>query len=149
MNRILTSLLIKGHGSASIFLSGNGPLVGVLNHVLGADEASGKTFAWQIKEWIPGEHVAYVHNRDGSGVVSEPEHFMEFAKRVPNRFVLVGLVGRNRRFMQEKEVDWLSGLVSAGKVNVPIIGMYMARPKLQGHSRRLSVRNTDRERLLV
>ncbi len=113
----LDSLVDKDHGPASIFLSGNGPLVQVLHHVLSVHGASGKTFVRPIKEYVkrlhknrslvPSEHVvifdeaqrahdasqvAHVHSEEITEEISEPELFIGFAERVSDWFVLVGLV---------------------------------------------------------
>jgi Schlafen group 3, DNA/RNA helicase domain len=100
----------------AVYLSGNGPLVEVLQYELKAAGGGGKTFVRAIKKYVdqysrraalvPPEHVlifdeaqrahdadqvAQVHgSNDG---LSEPEHFIEFAERVPEWCVVVGLLG--------------------------------------------------------
>lgn len=102
--------------SPAVYLSGNGPLVQVLQHALADAGGGGRTFVQGIKEYVkqhtrpgrpvPPEHlivfdeaqrahdaerVAYVH---GSAVeLSEPEHLIEFCERIPSWCVLVALIG--------------------------------------------------------
>jgi hypothetical protein len=99
----------------AVYLSGNGPLVQVLQHALG-DIAGGRTFVQAIKSYVehhsrksapvPPEHlivfdeaqrahdaerVAHVHKAQAGK--SEPEHMIEFCERIPGWCVLVGLIG--------------------------------------------------------
>jgi hypothetical protein len=102
--------------SPAIYLSGNGPLVQVLQHALSDAGGGGRTFVQGIKEYVryhsrqgspvPPEHlivfdeaqrahdaerVAHVH---GAPVgMSEPEHLIEFCERIPSWCVLVALIG--------------------------------------------------------
>jgi len=109
----------------AVFLSGNGPLVEVLQYEL-RSVGDGKTFVRGVKDYVkrysgkralvPTEHVLvfdeaqrawdaeYVqhkHAKDDAGsqsshaspAKSEPEHFVEFAERVPEWCVIVGLIG--------------------------------------------------------
>ncbi|MCC7169991.1 MAG: DUF2075 domain-containing protein [Planctomycetes bacterium] len=98
------------------FLSGNGPLVAVLQDALAAAGGGGKTFVQDIKQYVktysakrsrtPPEHllvfdeaqrahdaerVAHVHKV--AAAQSEPEHLLEFMLRVPEWSVLVALIG--------------------------------------------------------
>lgn len=100
----------------AVFLSGNGPLVAVLQDALASAGGGGKTFVQDIKRYVktyskkraptPPEHlvvfdeaqrahdaerVAHVHDADVAQ--SEPEHLLEFMLRVPEWSVLVALVG--------------------------------------------------------
>jgi hypothetical protein len=100
----------------AVFLSGNGPLVAVLQDALASAGGGGKTFVQDIKKYVatysgrrartPPEHlvvfdeaqrahdaerVAHVHDADVAQ--SEPEHLLEFMLRVPEWSVLVALVG--------------------------------------------------------
>ena len=102
----------------AVFLSGNGPLVEVLQYELRAAGGDGKTFVRGIKDYvkqysrgrsrIPPEHVLVFdeaqrawdrerveakHDHDGAAGKSEPEHFVEFATRIPNWCVVIGLIG--------------------------------------------------------
>jgi Schlafen group 3, DNA/RNA helicase domain len=110
----------RGDGKPSapaVFLSGNGPLVEVLQYELRTAGGGGKAFVRGVKEHVatysrsrqpvPPEHVlifdeaqrafdaamvAEKHPDHGDGR-SEPEHFIEFAERVPNWCVVIGLIG--------------------------------------------------------
>lgn len=103
----------------AVYLSGNGPLVQVLQYELSSDSVAGKTFVRGVKDYvrtysskrnpIPPEHVliydeaqrawdeAQVRrkHKDGdlSRVASEPELFIEFAERVPEWCVVLALIG--------------------------------------------------------
>lgn len=102
--------------SPAVYLSGNGPLVQVLQDALSDAGGGGRTFVQAIKEYVrqhsrpgrpvPPEHlivfdeaqrahdaerVAHVHK---SAVdKSEPEHLVEFCERIPEWCVLVALIG--------------------------------------------------------
>lgn len=106
-----------GKPSASaVYLSGNGPLVEVLQHALRTEGSGGQTFVQGIKTYvkqhsrfgkpIPPEHlivfdeaqrahdaerVAEVHKSKVGK--SEPEHLVSFCERVPGWNVLVALLG--------------------------------------------------------
>jgi len=110
----------RGDGKPSapaVFLSGNGPLVEVLQYELKGAGGGGKAFVRGVKEYVktysrshqlvPPEHVlifdeaqrafdaamvAEKHPEHGDGR-SEPEHFIEFAERVPGWCVVIGLIG--------------------------------------------------------
>ena len=121
-------LVDSDHGPSSIFLSGNGPLVEVLQHVLKTEHGTGSTFVRPIKDYVkryrknprlvPDEHViifdeaqrahdknqvAQVHKLDPSEALSEPENFIEFAERLPNWSVVVGLVGHGQEIHTGEE----------------------------------------------
>ncbi|MFY7951330.1 MAG: DNA/RNA helicase domain-containing protein, partial [Armatimonadaceae bacterium] len=100
----------------AVFLSGNGPLVEVLQYELRA-AGDGKTFVRGVKDYVkrytrgkavPPEHVlvfdeaqrawdaAYVDHKHKEGDAtgkSEPEHFVEFAERIPEWGVVLALIG--------------------------------------------------------
>ena len=101
----------------AVYLSGNGPLVEVLQYELRGAGGGGKAFVRDVKAYVstyskrpdlvPPEHVlifdeaqrafdaeqvARKHDGGGDGR-SEPEHFIEFAERVPEWCVVVGLIG--------------------------------------------------------
>ena len=105
-------------GIPAVFLSGNGPLVEVLQYVLKQAGGGGKTFVRHIRDYVkqysnsqslvPPEHVtvfdeaqrafdrnkvADTHKIPPEQARSEPEHFIEFAERTPTWSVTVGLVG--------------------------------------------------------
>ena len=102
--------------SPAVYLSGNGPLVRVLQHSLQDAGGGGRTFVQAIKDYVkqhsrpgqpvPPEHlivfdeaqrahdaerVAHVHG--GPVHLSEPEHLIAFCERIPNWCVLVALIG--------------------------------------------------------
>jgi hypothetical protein len=100
----------------AIFLSGNGPLVEVLQYELKDAGGEGKTFVRDVKNYvkqylgnsgaIPPHHVIVYDEAQRAwdaeqvsakhafpSVVSEPEAFVEFGERVPEWCVLVGLIG--------------------------------------------------------
>jgi Uncharacterized conserved protein (DUF2075) len=104
----------------AVFLSGNAPLVEVLQYELRGAGGDGKTFVRGVKEYVkryssrpglvPPQHVLVfdeaqrahdpdrvreVHGEtagDGGGK-SEPAHFIEFAGRIPQWSVVLGLIG--------------------------------------------------------
>ena len=100
----------------AVYLSGNGPLVEVLQYEMKAAGGDGKTFVRGVKEYIkrystarspvPPEHVlvfdeaqrAYDADmvrakHDRADARSEPEEFIGFADRIPEWCVVVGLIG--------------------------------------------------------
>lgn len=115
----------------AVYLSGNGPLVEVLQYELRGAGGGGKAFVRDVKAYVstysrrhdlvPPEHVlifdeaqrafdaeqvARKHDGGGDGK-SEPEHFVEFAERVPDWCVVVGLIGTG----QEIHIGEEAGLV--------------------------------------
>lgn len=118
----------------AVFLSGNRPLVEVLQYVLKGAGGGGKTFVRGVLDYvkhysgkrsrIPPEHVLVFDEAqrafDAKQVQkkhkntpgfeagkSEPEHFIEFAGRVPDWGVVIGLIGGG----QEIHVGEEGGLV--------------------------------------
>ena len=118
----------------AVFLTGNGPLCEVLQYELREAGGGGKTFVRGVKDYVkrysskpglvPPEHVLIFdeaqrafdaeevrarHKRtDGLGAdKSEPEHFIEFAERIPEWCVVIGLIGSG----QEIHVGEEGGLV--------------------------------------
>lgn len=113
----------RGNGkptAPAVFLSGNGPLVQVLQYELKSAGGDGKTFVRDVKNYVktysrspkkvPPEHVLVydeaqrafdaamvnvTHTKQGHAAPnkSEPELFVEFANRVPEWCVVVGLIG--------------------------------------------------------
>ncbi|MGB5177286.1 MAG: DNA/RNA helicase domain-containing protein, partial [Gammaproteobacteria bacterium] len=100
----------------AVYLSGNGPLVEVLQHALKDGGGEGRTFVQAIKKYVdfysrrgaamPPEHlivfdeaqrahdaerVAKVHKKPVA--MSEPQHLIEFCGRIPDWCVLVALIG--------------------------------------------------------
>jgi hypothetical protein len=100
----------------AVFLSGNGPLVDVLQYELRAAGGDGKTFVRGVKDYVkrysrrdslvPPEHVLVFdeaqrafdadkmrEQHDDKHAKSEPEQFVAFADRIPDWCVIVGLIG--------------------------------------------------------
>jgi hypothetical protein len=118
----------------AVFLSGNGPLVEVLQYELRSPGGGGKTFVRGVKDYVkryssrpglvPPEHVLIfdeaqrafdaeqVLDKHGDvpgfiGGKSEPEHFIEFAERIPEWCAVIGLIGSG----QEIHIGEEAGLV--------------------------------------
>ncbi len=114
----------------AVFLSGNAPLVTVLQYELGnasklAHGPSGKEFVRGVKEYlakhakpgkVPSEHVLVFDEaqrawdaprvrakHDDPTMRSEPEHFIEFAGRIPEWSVVVGLIGTGQEIHAGEE----------------------------------------------
>ena len=110
----------RGNGKYSapaVFLSGNGPLVQVLQYELSGSGGGGKAFVRDVLNYvrtystsrqpIPPEHVLIYDEAqrafDAEQVAakhkdlvcgkSEPDLFIEFAERVPQWCVVIGLIG--------------------------------------------------------
>lgn len=104
----------------AVFLSGNGPLVEVLQYELKGAGGGGKAFVRGVKDYVknystrpglvPPQHVLIFDEAQRAfdsrqvqekhsgtpgfrGGKSEPEHFIEFAERVPEWCVVIGLIG--------------------------------------------------------
>lgn len=118
----------------AVFLSGNGPLVEVFQYELRAAGGGGKTFVRGVKEYvkrysarpglIPPEHVLIFDEAQRAfdaeqvqtkhagvpgfiGGKSEPEHFIEFAERIPEWCAVIGLIGSG----QEIHIGEEGGLI--------------------------------------
>jgi hypothetical protein len=139
----------------AVFLSGNGPLVEVLQYELKGAGGGGRTFVRGVKEYVrtysrtsspvPPEHVlvfdeaqraydaetvASKHKRDHkTGLLrSEPELFVDFAERIPDWCVVVGLIGTGQEIHTGEEgglVQWRRAIEQSGKasewsVHVPL-----------------------------
>ncbi len=113
--------------SPAVYLSGNGPLVQVLQHALSSAGGGGQTFVQDVKKYVeyhskkgrvPLEHVVVfdeaqrAHDPDQFAKVhklpqadlSEPAHLMHFMQRVPEWCVLVALVGSGQAIHNGEEV---------------------------------------------
>jgi len=126
--------------SPAIFLSGNGPLVEVLQYEL-RGVGDGKTFVRDVKNYvkhylgnrgaIPPEHVIVYDEAQRAwdlpqvtakhpGVQhpkSEPEAFVDFGERIPEWCVLVGLIGSGQEINVGEEAglgQWREALRRAG-----------------------------------
>lgn len=131
----------RGDGKPSapaVFLSGNGPLVEVLQYELRSAGGGGKTFVRGVKDYVqryssrtsatPPEHVlvfdeaqraynremvALKHRVPLADARSEPEHFIEFAARIPEWCVVVGLIGGGQEIHKGEEAglkQWRSAV---------------------------------------
>ncbi len=125
----------------AIFLSGNGPLVEVLQYELRSAGGGGKTFVRGVKDYmkqylgdkaaVPPQHVIVYDEAqrawDLEQVIikhpglrdhkSEPEAFVEFGERIPEWCVLVGLIGTGQEINVGEEAglgQWLDALQNAG-----------------------------------
>lgn len=127
----------------AVFLSGNGPLVEVLQYELRDAGGGGRTFVRGVKDYvkyhsgkarpIPMEHVlvydeaqraydaamvATKHPDMAQSAKSEPELFVEFAERVPEWCVIVGLIGGGQEIHTGEEagtVQWANAIVASAK----------------------------------
>lgn len=127
-------------GAPAVYLSGNGPLVQVLQYELRGAGGGGRTFVRGVKDYVkryssradlvPPEHVLVFdeaqrafdaeqvrekHSRTPGfeGGRSEPEHFIEFAQRIPDWCVVVGLIGGGQEIHVGEEaglVQWLDAI---------------------------------------
>jgi hypothetical protein len=126
----LDDLAVERNGkkmSPAVYLSGNGPLVAVLQDALRGGPVPGSVFVQDIKKYVayysgtrertPPEHlvvfdeaqrahdaerVATVHKRPIGQ--SEPEHLLEFCARIPEWCVLVALIGDGQAIHVGEEV---------------------------------------------
>ena len=125
----------------AIFLSGNGPLVEVLQYELRSAGGGGKTFVRGVKDYmkqylgdkaaVPPQHVIVYDEAQRAwdleqviikhpglrGHKSEPEAFVEFGERIPEWCVLVGLIGTGQEINVGEEAglgQWLDALQNAG-----------------------------------
>jgi hypothetical protein len=120
----------------AVFLSGNGPLVRVLQYELRDAGGGGKTFVRDVKDYVrtysskpdlvPPQHVLVfdeaqrafdaaqvIHKHSTTpgfiGGRSEPEHFIEFAERIPQWCVVIGLIGGGQEIFKGEEgglIQW-------------------------------------------
>ena len=127
----------------AVFLSGNGPLVEVLQYELRGAGGGGKAFVRGVKDYVktyssrrglvPPEHVLIFDEAQRAfdadqvaakhattpgftGGKSEPEHFIEFAERIPEWCVVIGLIGGGQEIHVGEEaglVQWLHALKGA------------------------------------
>ncbi|HKS92684.1 MAG TPA: DNA/RNA helicase domain-containing protein, partial [Tepidiformaceae bacterium] len=127
--------------SPAVFLSGNGPLVEVLQYELRDAGGGGRTFVRDVKNYvkhhntvarrIPSEHVlvydeaqraydaamvATKHPDMAQSARSEPELFVEFAERIPQWCVVVALVGGGQEIHTGEEggtVQWANAVAAS------------------------------------
>lgn len=124
----------------AVYLSGNGPLVEVLQYEFRESGGGGKAFVRDVKAYVarytknrhltPDEHVLIYdeaqrawdadrvsekHGSQGDGR-SEPEHFIEFAERIPEWCVVLALVGQGQEIHIGEEAglgQWSSAVANA------------------------------------
>jgi hypothetical protein len=130
--------------AAGLFLSGNGPLVQVLQYVMRGAGGGGRAFVRHIKDYldayvpktekVPPEHllvfdeaqraftpdkVRELHKKWASDLVrSEPQHFVDICERMPEWSVLVGLIGSGQEIHLGEEgglTQWRRALESCGE----------------------------------
>lgn len=135
----------NGSNQSSVFLSGNGPLVEVLQHALRS-----KTFVGSLRNYIreygiyqrggPKEHITVFDEAqrawDKSQVYekhsvnkSEPDLIIEIAEKIPDWSVMLGLVGEGQEIHNGEEagiVQWRDAIKSANKQ-----WMVVCPPKLE------------------
>lgn len=127
----------------AVYLSGNGPLVEVLQYELRKAGGGGRTFVRDVKNYvkrysrsnspIPPEHVLIfdeaqrawnkeqVQAKHAStpgfeGGKSEPEHFIDFSNRIPDWSVVIGLIGGGQEINIGEEAgisQWRDAVVGA------------------------------------
>lgn len=125
-------------GNAAVYLSGNGPLVAVLQDALQGEATPGSVFVQDIKKYvsyysranrIPPEHVIVfdeaqrAHDADRVAQVhkteighSEPDHLIAFCGRIPKWSALVGLIGTGQAIHVGEEGGmalWRDALVNS------------------------------------
>jgi hypothetical protein len=134
----------RAHGkptAPAVFLSGNGPLVEVLQYELRGAGGGGKTFVRGVKDYvrahssrskrIPSEHVlvydeaqraydapmvAAKHPEMAQNARSEPELFVEFAERIPDWCVVIGLIGGGQEIHTGEEggtIQWANAIAES------------------------------------
>jgi hypothetical protein len=121
----------------AVFLSGNGPLVEVLQFELSKAGGGGRTFVRDVKSYVerylrspqlvPDEHVVVFdeaqrawdaakvarEHKGPNATGSEPDHFLEFGARIPDWCVIVGLVGSGQEIHDGEEAglgQWRAAL---------------------------------------
>ncbi len=127
----------------AVFLSGNGPLVEVLQYELRGGGGAGKTFVRGVFDYVktysrgrkavPPEHVLvfdeaqrafdaeqvrdkHANTAGFEGGKSEPEHFIEFADRIPKWCVVIGLIGSGQEIHVGEEAgvgQWRDAVAGA------------------------------------
>ena len=142
----LDSLMSQNGGAPAILLSGNDPLVRVLQHVMRTAKSDGKTFVRHIKNYvkmylnsatrIPSEHIVVfdeaqrahdaqqvteVHGESGpESNPSEPECLIRFAERCNDWSVVVGLIGSGQEINKGEEGGlklWVDAVSSSPSSN--------------------------------
>jgi hypothetical protein len=145
--RFLDDLAVTRSGgkptAPAVYLSGNGPLVQVLQYELRSAGGGGRTFVRAVKAYVetysrrpdlvPPEHVLIfdeaqrafdaeqvqaVQKGGALDAKSEPDHFVEFAERIPEWCVVVGLVGSGQEIHVGEEAgigQWKTAVERTGR----------------------------------
>jgi hypothetical protein len=158
----------------AVFLSGNGPLVEVLQYELREAGGGGKTFVRGAKDYVkryagkphlaPAEHVLVFDEaqrafdvekmRDMHGHAdarSEPDLFVEFSARTPEWSVVVGLIGSGQEIHVGEEGglgQWRAAVERAGQGDWTVHAPPAVAGVFAGSAVPLEVRDTlnlDRE----
>lgn len=124
----------------AVFLSGNGPLVEVLQYEM-RSVGDGKTFVRGVKDYVkrysrkpdlvPPEHVLVFdeaqrafdadkarESQNNEDARSEPEEFINFADRIPEWCVVVGLIGSGQEIHVGEEAglgQWRTAVETASR----------------------------------
>lgn len=153
----------------AVFLSGNGPLVEVLQYEMRGAGGDGKTFVRGVKEYVqrysskrslvPPEHVlvfdeaqrAYDETKmrqshESPISRSEPHEFIGFADRIPEWCVVIGLVGSGQEIHVGEEAgigQWRDAVAESSRVSEwSIHAPPLVADELTGSSVPVEVRNT-------
>jgi hypothetical protein len=128
----------------AVFLSGNDPLVRVLQYELREAGGGGRTFVRRVKDYVaryaesalvPPEHVlvydeaqrafdaakvADTHPEMAERAGSEPEIFVSIAERIPEWSVVVALIGSGQEIHTGEEggtVQWANAIEASPQMN--------------------------------
>ena len=135
-------LASRNSPSSAIFLSGNGPLVQVLQYQLKSAGGSGRAFVRSVKNYIrtygraggsvPAHHVivfdeaqrafdapkvADTHKLSLAQAQSEPQEFVAIAERLPDWCVVIGLIGSGQEIHVGEEAgigQWADAVRGTG-----------------------------------
>jgi hypothetical protein len=144
LDELATERTDRKPGAPAVFLSGNAPLVEVLQNELKGAGGGGKAFVRGVKDYVayyearpkssPPEHVLVFDEAqrayDAAMMAekhrvpalhplaqSEPSHLIEFARRVPDWCVIVGLVGSGQEINRGEEAgmgQWAEAIRASG-----------------------------------
>jgi hypothetical protein len=153
------------HGRAT-FLSGNGPLVAVLQDVLGNKafvrdlHAFIRTYALSSRRTTPAEHVVVFDEAQRAwdadfmeakkGVAqSEPDLLVQIGERVADWVALVGLVGEGQQIFSGEEGGMEQWAAAVRSENAALPWQVHCPPKLEDTFEDLDVQTHDRLDLTV
>jgi hypothetical protein len=131
----------------AVFLSGNKPLVEVLQYEMRRAGGDGKVFVQNVKDFvkrystkkavIPPHHVLIFDEaqrawdakrvkakHDDIHAVSEPESFIRFASRIPSWSAVIGLIGEGQQIYTGEEggMDLWAEAVQNGGLDWDVVG---------------------------